>query len=160
MASLFAERWFEELGEGERHRTRGRTITEADVVAFAGLTGDFNPQHVDAHWAEQSFYGERIAHGALILSYALGSMPMQPERVLAVRKIRDVVFKRATHLGDTIHSSVAIQRLRDVAPDYGLVGLGLQTRDQQERIVMRGRFEVLWRKRPSSPDPARQEADE
>jgi 3-hydroxybutyryl-CoA dehydratase len=159
MAGLFAERWFEELGEGERHRTRGRTITEADVVTFAGLTGDFNPQHVDAHWAAQSFYGERIAHGALILSYALGSMPMQPERVLAVRGIKDVVFKRATHLGDTIHSSVSIQRLRDVAPGFGLVGLGLRTSDQDERVVMRGRFEVLWRKRPLPAGAAAEEAE-
>lgn len=159
MPEHFAERWFEELSVGEGQRTRGRTVTEADVVSFAGLTGDFNPQHVDAQWAGESFYGERIAHGALILSVALGSMPMQPDRVLAVRGIRNVVFKRATLLGDTIHSTVAIRRLRDVAPEYGLAELAMRTFDQHDQLVMRGSFDVLWRKRPAVSEATREAAE-
>lgn len=83
--------------------SRARTVTEADVVAFAGLTGDFHPQHVDAEWAAESVFGERIAHGLLVLGLAAGLAPLDPERVVALRRVRDVVFKRPVRLGDTIH---------------------------------------------------------
>jgi acyl dehydratase len=84
---------------------KGRTVTEADVVAFAGLTGDFHPQHVDAEWAAQSPFGERIAHGLLVLSMAAGMVDFDPEEVIALRRVRDVVFKRPVKLGDTIRVS-------------------------------------------------------
>ena len=86
----------------ETFKTRGRTVTEADVVAFAGLTGDFHPQHVDAEWAAQSPFGERIAHGLLVLGLAAGLVPFDPDEVIALRRVRDVVFKRPVALGDTI----------------------------------------------------------
>ena len=144
--SEFGELWFEELTQTGSHRTSPRIVTADDVDAFAALTGDFNPQHVDAGWAKQSFYGERIAHGALVLSCALGSLPITPERVLAIRRIADVVFKRATRLGDTLYTVATVQQLRDVAPEYGVVGLRLQTYNQEDRLVMRARLDVLWRK--------------
>jgi 3-hydroxybutyryl-CoA dehydratase len=87
---------------------KGRTVTEADVIAFAGLTGDYHPQHVDAEWAAQSPFGERIAHGLLVLSLAAGMVDFDPEDVIALRRVRDVVFKRPVKLGDTIR--VAAER--------------------------------------------------
>ena len=69
---------------------------------FAGLTGDFHPQHADAEWAAASPFGERIAHGLLVLSLAAGLVDFDPEEVLALRRVRDVVFKRPVKLGDTI----------------------------------------------------------
>jgi 3-hydroxybutyryl-CoA dehydratase len=147
MTAAFAQRWFEDLRVGECHRTGGRTITEADVVGFAGVSGDFNPQHVDADWAASSIWGERIAHGALILSCALGSLAMQPERVLAVRGIDGVVFKRAVLLGDTIRTRATIRHLRDLGSDYGMVDVGVQTFEQRGHLAMRARVELLWRKR-------------
>jgi hypothetical protein len=76
----------------ESFRSRGRTITEADVVAFSALTGDWHPQHSDAVWAAHSSFGERIAHGMLIVSFAVGLVAFDPEHVVALRRIRDVVF--------------------------------------------------------------------
>ena len=84
---------------------RGRTVTEADVAMFAGLTGDFHPQHTDAEWAASSPFGERIAHGLLVLSLAAGLVDFDPEEVIALRRVRDVVFKRPVRLGDTIRVS-------------------------------------------------------
>src|SRR5204863_9782764 len=78
---------FEQLAEGESFVSRGRTVTEADVVAFAALTGDWHPQHADAHWARDSAFGERIAHGMLIVSFAVGLVPFDPDRVVALRRI-------------------------------------------------------------------------
>lgn len=82
--------------------TRGRTVTEADVVAFAGLTGDHHPQHTDAEWAAGSVFGERVAHGLLVLGLAAGLVDFDPDEVIALRGVRDAVFKRPVKLGDTI----------------------------------------------------------
>ena len=94
---------FDALEVGHAFKTRGRTVTESDVASFASLTGDMHPQHTDAVWASESVFGERIAHGMLVLSYALGQMAFDPEHVMALRGVRDVVFKRPVRLGDTIH---------------------------------------------------------
>ena len=85
---------FSELVEGGRFTTRARTVTESDVVSFAALTGDWHPQHADAEWAAASPFGERIAHGMLVVSYAVGLVPFDPERVMALRRVRDAVFRR------------------------------------------------------------------
>ncbi|MEA2445912.1 MAG: hypothetical protein QOJ12_3204, partial [Thermoleophilales bacterium] len=100
---------FDELAEGVRFETRGRTVTEADVVAFAAQTGDWHPQHSDADWAGQSEFGERIAHGMLVLSYSIGLLAFDPERVLALRRVADAVFKRPVRLGDTIRVRGSVQ---------------------------------------------------
>ena len=74
---LFA-RYFDDLEVGDSFTTKGRTITEADLVNFAALTWDTYPLHVDAEWASKTMFGERIAHGMLVLSYAAGLVPMPP----------------------------------------------------------------------------------
>src|SRR4051812_30812784 len=93
---------FDELTLGQSYATRGRTITEGDVASFAALTGDGHPQHTDAEWARRSPFGARVAHGMLVVSYALGLLAFDPERVLALRRVRQAVFKRPVFLGDTI----------------------------------------------------------
>ena len=64
------------------------------MATFAGLTGDMHPQHTDAEWSAQSRFGERIAHGLLVLSCGAGLMPFDPERIVALRRVGDAVFKR------------------------------------------------------------------
>jgi acyl dehydratase len=64
--------YWEEFEEGKEYITRARTVTEADVVAFAGLSGDFNPLHTDAEFMRASQFGERIAHGMLVSSISTG----------------------------------------------------------------------------------------
>ena len=94
---------FDALSAGERFVTRGRTIGEADITGFATLSGDTHPQHTDAEWAAGSRFGERIAHGLLVLSYAAGLMPFDPERIVALRRVGDAVFKQPVKIGATIH---------------------------------------------------------
>lgn len=150
---------FERLAEGDRFATRGRTVTEADVVAFAAQTGDFHPQHVDAAWAASSPFGERIAHGMLVLSYAVGLVPFDPERVLALRRVADVVFKRPVKLGDTIRVEGAVLGLAEAGEEAGLVTLGWRVLLQDGRTACRARVDVLWRRGAPPPgaridDPA------
>ena len=143
---------FEELHEGTRFRTRGRTITEADVVAFAAQTGDWHPQHSDAAWAESSQFGERIAHGMLVLSYAVGLVAFDPDRVVALRRVADAVFKRPVRLGDTISVRGAIDSCAPVADDAGLVTLSLRVVNQHDEVVVRARVEVVWRREVEPAD--------
>ena len=143
---------FEQLHEGAAFTTRGRTVTEADVVAFAAQTGDFHPQHVDAAWSAQSAFGERVAHGMLVLAYAVGLVPFDPERVLALRRVADAVFKRPVRLGDTIRVEGSVLSLTGVSDDAGLATLGIRVLNQDDRTVCRAKVEALW-KRETAPLP-------
>jgi acyl dehydratase len=137
---------FDELQEGTRFESRGRTVTEADVVAFAAQTGDWHPQHSDAEWAANSEFGERIAHGMLVLSYAVGLVPFDPERVLALRRVADAVFKRPVRLGDTIRVDGTVQACAPVSGEAGLVTLAFRVVNQHGELVVRARVELVWRR--------------
>jgi acyl dehydratase len=136
----------EALEPGTRFRTRGRTVTEADVVGFSGLTGDWHPQHADAEWARASGFGERIAHGLLVLSCAAGLVPFDPERVVALRRVRDATFKRPVPLGSTIRVEGRIADVRPAGDETGIVGCDIDVVDERDRTVVRARIDVLWRR--------------
>ena len=137
---------FEALAEGATFTTRGRTITEADVVSFAALTGDWHPLHTDEVWAANGPFGERIAHGLLIISAAAGLVPFDPHRVLALRRVADVVFKRPLKLGATIKVDGSIRSLRPVSAEAGLVGFTWAVTDEHGALACRATVEVLWRR--------------
>lgn len=137
---------FETLEAGQAFTTRGRTVTEADVVGFAALTGDWHPQHADAIWAASSPFGQRIAHGMLVVSLAVGLVPFDPERVVALRRVSDVVFKRPVRLGETIHVDGRIAELRKLTPTEGLVTLAWSVVGSRGRTACRARVDVLWRR--------------
>jgi 3-hydroxybutyryl-CoA dehydratase len=125
--------------------SRGRTITEADVVAFSALTGDWHPQHSDAVWAADSAFGERIAHGMLIVSFAIGLVAFDPEQVVALRRIRDVVFKRPVRLGDTIHVEGTEAERREVDAATALVTWNWRIVNQDDELVARVAIEAVCR---------------
>ena len=135
---------YDDLRPGQSFVSRGRTITEADVVAFAALTGDWHPQHSDAVWAAESAFGERIAHGMLVISFAVGLVPLDPRRVVALRRLGDVVFKRPVRLGDTLRVSGRIAELAPVGEEAGLVTLAWSIHNQDTQLVCRARVEALW----------------
>jgi 3-hydroxybutyryl-CoA dehydratase len=137
---------FDDLECGEAFVTRGRTVTEADVVGFSALTGDWHPQHADAVWAANSAFGERIAHGMLVMSFAVGLVPFDPDRVVALRRISDVVFKRPVRLGDTVRVEGAVAALRGIDPATGLVTWNWRVVNQDGQLACRAGVEVLWRR--------------
>jgi acyl dehydratase len=99
--------YFDEVPFGQVFTTSGRTITEADVMAFAGLSGDYNPLHVDRHFAEGTLYGERIAHGLLVLSVASGLTTRLPVFTALQASLLGMTsvscsWPAPTRLGDTI----------------------------------------------------------
>ncbi len=142
---------FDELAVGDAFTSRARTVTEADVVGFASLTGDWHPQHSDAVWAAASPFGSRIAHGMLVVSLAVGLVQLDPDRVVALRRIGDVVFKRPVRLGDTIHVEGRLDALREVDPGTGLASWQWRVVNQRGRLVCRATVDVLWRRDVAQP---------
>jgi 3-hydroxybutyryl-CoA dehydratase len=130
---------------GTELTTRGRTITEADLVSFSSLTGDWHPQHADAEWAGGSRFGERVAHGMLVLSYAIGLMPFDPERVVALRGLDSVTFKRPVRIGDTIRVRSRVDEARRLDEAHDLVSFAWRVVNQRDEVVARARVDALWR---------------
>jgi acyl dehydratase len=102
------DRYYDDIAIGERRDTTGRTITEADIVLHAGQTGDFFPHHMDAEWMATQPAGQRIAHGTLILSVAVGMTAgdINPQAMsYGYDRIR---FIKPVFIGDTIRVSAQI----------------------------------------------------
>ena len=141
-------RWsdpFELLSVGQRFESARRTVRDTDVIVFSALTGDWHPQHCDPEWAARSPFGERIAHGMLVLSLAVGLVPLDPERVLALRRVGDVVFKRPVRLNEIIAVAGEITALRPIDERGGLVDFGWRIRNQDDALIARASVQVLWR---------------
>jgi 3-hydroxybutyryl-CoA dehydratase len=154
MSTYTFDKDFDSLEVGERFSTQGRTIGEADIMGFATLTGDTHPQHTDAEWAAQSRFGERIAHGLLVLSYAAGLVPFDPDRVVALRKVGDAVFKAPVRIGDTVHVEGEVVKTRELDDEHGLVECRWKVLNQRDKMVMRVAVEVVWRRGSVSASPA------
>jgi 3-hydroxybutyryl-CoA dehydratase len=148
---------YEELEVGQTFTTRGRTVTEADVVGFAALTGDWHPQHTDAEWAAGSPFGERIAHGLFVVSLAAGLVPFDGDRVVALRRVGDATFKRPVKFGDTLHVTGRVAELGAGSDEAGLVAFQWQVVNQDGKTVCRARIEVLWRRDGVADDASAEE---
>jgi 3-hydroxybutyryl-CoA dehydratase len=139
---------FDALAVGDRFATSPRAVTEADIVNFAVLTGDSHPQHVDAAWASSSRFGEQIAHGLLVLSIASGSMPFDPDRVVALRRVADAVFKQPVLIGDSVHVEGEVVSVKPIDDENGLVECRWRVRNQHGRLVLKASVELVWRRAP------------
>jgi acyl dehydratase len=142
-----------ELEAGSTFTSRGRTITESDLVSFSALSGDWHPQHADAAWAEGSRFGARVAHGMMLLSYAVGLVGFDPERVVALRGLDDVVFKRPVEIGDTIHVEGTVAGIRPLDDENALLDLAWRIVNQDGATVARAKVAAVWRRRPAEPAP-------
>ena len=140
--------YFDELDGGESFETAGRTVTESDLVSFSALTGDWHPQHADADWAAAGPFGERVAHGMLVLSYSLGLAPIDPERIVALRGLDSVRFKRPVRIGETIRVRGEVARLRPLDDGTGLVTIDWKVLGGEGRTALRAELQAIWRRRP------------
>jgi acyl dehydratase len=142
---------FEDVQVGFSFETPRRTVTEADLVAFAGVSGDFNPLHTDSVFAAQSIYGERIAHGALVLSIATGLRQRAgffEGTLMGLLEIRTWKFVAPVRIGDTIRVVSEIVELRETAkPDRGIMVQRVDVRNQDDAVVQRGELVMLLRRR-------------
>ncbi|MCJ7513653.1 MAG: hypothetical protein MUO23_11865 [Anaerolineales bacterium] len=147
-------RYLEEFAVGQHITTPGRTITEADVTAFAGLSGDFMAIHTDAEFARQTYFGQRVAHGLLCLSIVSGLAArtgVLEGTVLAFREIQEWKFRKPVLFGDTLHAVLEVQDTKPLPRlGGGQVKLGIDVRNQADESVMKGVWLVLVQSRPSA----------
>ena len=145
-----ARRYFEDIQVGEAYESPGRTITEADIVMFAGLSGDYNVIHTDAEFMKTSIFGERIAHGLLGLSIQAGLLgrAMPPYASLGVAGLR-WKFKNPIKIGDTIRVRGTVTGKKDTdAPGPGIVTLERTVVNQRDEVVQEGETDLMIERRP------------
>jgi len=150
MGSILPEHrgmFFEEFEVGLKVKTPGRTITEADIVNFAGLSGDFYQLHTDAEYGKTTPFGQRIAHGVLILSIATGltaQTGVLEGTALALREINDWKFALPVFIGDTIHVQLVVIETKPLPRiDGGAVKIKVAVKNQDDKVVMKGTWTVL-----------------
>lgn len=146
--------YFEEFELGQKIITPARTITEADVVTFAGVSGDFNSIHTDENYAKDTPFGQRVAHGLLCLSIASGlavRTGVLENTVIAFREIESWKFSLPVFIGDTIHAELEVMEAKSIPRlGGGSLTLTIDVLNQDDKSVMKGRWSVLVQSRPES----------
>ena len=147
---------YADLHVGMAFRSPGRTITDADLVGFAGLTGDYSELHTSDVYARSSQFGRRVAHGMLGLAYAHGLMWARTgelrETAIAFLGIDGWRFVAPIFIGDTIFVNYRLAELRDSKskPDQAIAVFDVEVVTQDKRVVQRGTKALLLSKTPLS----------
>jgi acyl dehydratase len=139
-------KFFEDFSVGEKIKTRGRTITEGDIVNFAAFSGDWYPLHVDAEFAKKSLFGERIAHGMLVLSATSGLMPLADMSIQAFYGMDRVRFVAPTRIGDTLHVELEVLEKQDKGEPGGVVTIRSNVKNQRGEDAAISILKVLVKK--------------
>lgn len=144
--------FFEEFTIGDSVESAGRTVTEADIVMFAGLSGDYNLIHTDEEYSKGQMFGRRVAHGLLILSIASGMavrLGFMEDTVMAFRSL-EWKFSAPVFAGDTIHLRVTVDETKPMARlGGGLVRFGMEVINQRGEVVNRGTWDILCKSKPA-----------
>lgn len=143
--------FYEDFQTGQRVKSAGRTITEHDIAAFAGLSGDFNQIHTDAEFARATPFGQRIAHGLLGLAIASGlavQTGILGANVIAFREVGEWKFVKPVFIGDTIHVEMEVAETKPYTRlGGGSVTLSVYVNNQNNETVMKGFWTVLVKTR-------------
>ena len=149
--SADSRRFFDEIELGEQYESPGRTVTETDIVLFAGLSGDYNVLHTDAEFMKTSIFGERIAHGLLGLAIQGGlfTRATPAYATLAFAGLR-WKFKGPIKIGDTVHVEARVTAKRDgEQPGWGVVTVARRVINQRGEVVQEGETDHLVGRRPA-----------
>ena len=144
--------FFEDLNVGDCFDSPTRTITEADIIAFAGLSGDWNAIHTDAEFSKSTMFGERIAHGLLGLSIASGlatRLGFIDGTIIAFMGL-EWKFRAVIKIGDTIHVRVQIAETKPVPRlGGGLVTFNVEVLNQRDEVCQKGSWTMLVKLKPA-----------
>ena len=145
--------YFEEYEVGSVRETSGRTLTETDIVLHAGQSGDFYPHHMDAEWCKGQEFRQRIAHGTLVFTIAVGltAGEVNPEAFsYGYDRLR---FVKPVFIGDTLHVRVTLKEKRNFQkrPGYGMVVEFLETFNQHQVVVLACEHLLLVKRKVDNP---------
>ena len=146
-------RYMEDYALGSVRRSTGRTISEADIVLHAGQTGDFYPHHVDAEWCKTQEFKQRIAHGTLVFSVAVGQTAGEINPVAMSYGYDRVRFIKPVFIGDTLTAQCTVKEKRDhpKRPDHGIIVEAVESINQKNETVLAAEHLLLVRRRPVPP---------
>ena len=143
--------YYEDFEIGHKVVSASRTISEADIMAFAGLSGDWNPMHVDAEYAKTSPFGQRVAHGLLGLSIASG-LAMQLgflDRTVEAFTSLDWKFRAPIYIGDTLHIEAEVTQKKAVPGGLGgFVSFNVVAKNQRDETTQKGTWMVVVKSKP------------
>jgi acyl dehydratase len=140
---------FDELEIGLTERTRGRTVTEADVVNWCALTGDWFVLHSDKVYAERSMFGQRVVPGMMVVAFSGGlGVPPDAEAIIANYGTDRIRYPRPTFIGDTLHCEIRVAELRVRDDETGIAGFDWNMVNQDDQLVMSSQLKVLLRRSP------------
>ena len=138
MTGLYWEEW----KIGAEFVTSARTITETDIINFAGISGDYNPLHIDEEFCRNTQFGTRIAHGPLVYSIATGlifQLHLYDDTLIAFLGFNSLKFTKPVKIGDTIHARVEVIEKRETSKsDRGIMKRLLQVLNQNNELVQEG----------------------
>ena len=144
--------YFEEFEIGQRVVSAARTITETDIVLFAGLSGDFNQIHIDAEFSKKTPFGARVAHGLLGLSIASGLVVqtgLMEGTIMAFREVNEWKFIKPIYIGDTIHVETEVKETKALPRiGGGSIVIALDVKNQKGETLMKGTWTALISSRP------------
>jgi acyl dehydratase len=146
--------YFEDFESAPELTTRGRTITEADVMLFAGLTGDFVELHTNEEFARQTPFGRRVAHGALIFSVSIGLATrtnLLEDTLLAFAGVDKLRFVAPVFFGDTIRVTKRVSERKELGIEQGTVTFETRVFNQRNELVLMYFDRMLLRRRPEDP---------
>jgi len=140
---------YDQFELGTSYLSQGRTVTEADVVQFAGLSGDFNPLHTDAEFGKQTPFGERIAHGALIVSMATGMANwtgiFEGTTIALMEQV--IRYRGVVRFGDTVHLELEVQEKKPTSKlDRGIVYFAARMINQRDEVVVDGVWTLMMKR--------------
>lgn len=133
------EKFFEDFEVGDVMTTRGRTVDIGDITAFAGLTGDHYQLHTDAAFMAENRFGQRIAHGPLTFSLAVGLVGLSGfygDAIVALVEITGLKATKPVFAGDTLHVVAEVVRAEATGPKYGTIGVHYTVRNQHGEDAM------------------------
>lgn len=145
--------YYEDFAIGQVHETRGRTITEADIANFAGLSGDFVELHTNEEYARSTSFGRRIAHGLLTLSISSGltvQTNLLTGTVVAFYGIDKLRFTKPVFIGDTIRVTKKAVEAIEKGPN-GVLTFETTVLNQNGETVLTYRDKLVVKKRPVTP---------
>lgn len=146
-----AGKFFDEFQVGDKFITPSRTITESDVVNFAGLSGDYNPLHTDAEFAKQTIFGERIAHGLVGISICTGLVArtgLFDGTIIAFLGINEWEFKKPIYFGDTIHAEMTIlEKIESGQKNRGILIRYIELKNQMGEVIQKGKLPVMVKRK-------------
>jgi acyl dehydratase len=149
MVGLYWEEW--EVGKS--FETAARTVTETDVVNFAGISGDYNPLHINEEYCKTTQFGTRIAHGPLVYAIAAGllfQLHLYDDTLIAFLGFESLKFTKPVKIGDTIYAKVTVTEVTETSkPDRGVMKRQLQVINQHGEIVQDGIQAFLMKRKPA-----------